>query len=64
MSACFDSSTSTSRGFVFIGSLPNWEMKPVFETLKWRRRLFTSLRALSAGKLSPFRDDAEIARNL
>ena len=48
MSACFDSSTRTSRGFVCAASLPICEMKPVFETLKWRRRLFTSLRACSA----------------
>ena len=49
MSACFDSSTSTSRGFVFVVSLPICETKPVFDILKWRRRLFTSLRALSVG---------------
>ena len=48
MSACFDSSTSTSRGFVFVASLPICETKPVFDILKWRRRLLTSLRALSA----------------
>ena len=39
----------TSRGFVLVVSLPNCETKPVFDILKWRRRLFTSLRALSAG---------------
>ena len=48
MSACFDSSTSTSRGFVFVASLPICETNPVFDILKWRRRLLTSLRALSA----------------
>ena len=48
MSACFDSSTNTSRGFVFDGSLPICETNPVFDILKWRRRLLTSLRALSA----------------
>ncbi len=48
MSACFDSSTSTSRGFVFVASLPICETNPVFDMLKWRRRLLTSLRALSA----------------
>ena len=35
MSACFDSSTSTSRGFVFAGSLPSCDTKLVFEMLKW-----------------------------
>ena len=48
MSACFDSSTSTSRGLVFVASFPIWDTKPVFDILKWRRRLLTSLRALSA----------------
>ena len=49
MSACFDSSTSTSRGFVLVVSLPICDTNPVFDILKWRRRLFTSFRALSAG---------------
>ena len=49
MSACFDSSTSTSRGLVLAGSLPSCEMNPVFEMLKCRRRLLTSLRAVAAG---------------
>ena len=64
MSACFDSSTSTSRGLVFAGSLPSCETKPVFEMLKCRRRLLTSLRALSAVKRRPFRDGAEVRRDL
>ena len=50
MSACFDSSTSTSRGLVFVTSFPIWETKAVFDILKWRRRLFTSFRALLAGR--------------
>ena len=45
----FRSSTNTSRGFALVESLPSCEMKPVFEMLKWRRRLFTSFRALSVG---------------
>ncbi len=47
-----------------VGSLPICEMKPVFETLKWRRRLFTSLRACLDRHRRPLRDDIEVRRNL
>ena len=64
MSACFDSSTSTSRGFVFAGSLPSCEMKPVFETLKWRAALVDFLARLVLRERRPFGHGIEVRRNL
>ena len=45
MSACFDSSISTSRGFTVAASLCTDEMKDDFETLKCRLRFVISFRA-------------------
>ena len=48
----------------FVASFPICETKPVFDMLKWRRRLFTSLRALSAGSRVHSVNDIEASRNL
>jgi hypothetical protein len=45
MSACFDSSIRTSRGFAVVASLCTDEMKDAFETLKCRLRFVISFRA-------------------
>jgi hypothetical protein len=45
MSACFESSISTSRGFTVAASLCTDEMNDDLETLKYRLRFVISFRA-------------------
>jgi hypothetical protein len=47
MSACFDSSMSTSRGLTVAASARTDEMNEDLETLKWRLRFVISLRAVA-----------------
>jgi hypothetical protein len=63
MSACFDSSISTSRGLTIPASARADEMNDDLETLKWRLRLVISFRATALSMGHPLGHDAEISLN-
>ena len=59
-----DSSTRTSRGFVFAGSLAIWETNPVFDRVNGAATLVYLFAGFVCRKRCPLRYDIEVGRDL